>query len=59
MKWEYAIVVIPNTRSEITSRLNELGAEGWELVTVDTDNMRAYFKRPIPETCQGVIKCTT
>jgi hypothetical protein len=47
IKYEYKIL-----RGESDSRLNELGKEGWELVTVtiDSDLLETwYFKRVIPE----------
>ena len=28
--------------------LNEMGEDGWELVSVDPDNMIMFFKREIP-----------
>lgn len=45
--WEYQVVDIdPAARSQ--DRLNELGAEGWELVAVSGQEpgTRAYLKRP-------------
>lgn len=56
MHWEYKVV---KTDSKVSFRktagseedmFNKLGAEGWELVNVDTNSdkslTRAYFKRP-------------
>jgi hypothetical protein len=58
-KWEYKII---NIRSEnyrldpnSATQLNQLGEEGWELVsitsvnfkTVATDNIAMVFKRPV------------
>jgi len=58
-KWEYKII---NIRSEnyrldpdSAERLNALGAEGWELVSISsvnfksgaTDNIAMVFKRPV------------
>jgi hypothetical protein len=34
--------------SAIGRLLNNLGADGWELVTYDTTTNRGVFKRPIP-----------
>jgi hypothetical protein len=45
MKWEYLVRhpgVLGKRPQEI---LDEMGEQGWELVTVDQDSL--YFKRPI------------
>jgi hypothetical protein len=52
-KWEYKVVHGPSQ-----SELNQLGAEGWELVSVIADvsgdaystssSIKAYLKRPLP-----------
>jgi hypothetical protein len=45
-KWEYKILVHPDDK-----RLNELGQEGWELVTVTTSpgsGVTSYLKRAAP-----------
>jgi hypothetical protein len=36
----------PSPLAAIGRLLNELGAEGWELVTYDTTTNRGVFKRP-------------
>ena len=63
MKWEYRTLVLPATgfllggkidAEKLTNRLNELGDEGWELVSVFDTNMLegktrdvfALLKRP-------------
>jgi len=40
--WEYRLIVAPTT-----GQVNELGAEGWEMVSfsVYADNQYIYFKR--------------
>lgn len=43
--WEYTSFDARNSVS--INRLNDLGAEGWELVTVD--RYLAILKRPIPD----------
>ena len=43
-RWEYKIVAAVLTLKE--SYLNELGADGWELVCYN--EMKLLFKRPIP-----------
>jgi hypothetical protein len=60
-QWEYKII---NIRSEnyrldpnAASQLNDLGVEGWELVSISsvnfksgaTDNIAMVFKRPVGE----------
>ena len=60
-QWEYKII---NIRSEnyrldpnAASQLNDLGIEGWELVSISsvnfksgaTDNIAMVFKRPVGE----------
>ena len=64
MKWEYMTLMLPATGlvlggkidgQEFTNRLNRLGGEGWELVTVFDTNMSegktrdviAVLKRPL------------
>jgi len=59
MKWEYRVELLlddnPDPKGPPDKELNELGAEGWELVSVvevavhGGHNLRFYFKRPIPE----------
>ena len=38
----------PSPLAAIGRLLNELGADGWELVTYDTTTNRGVFKRPCP-----------
>lgn len=40
----------PSPLAAIGRLLNDLGAEGWELVTYDTTTNRGVFKRPNPES---------
>jgi hypothetical protein len=57
--WEYKMVTIrhhPNVPQQNLKQFNDLGDEGWELVTVNTENdpignvpqtkLTCYFKRP-------------
>ena len=52
-KWEYLIIdvsVMDNfKRSEATKKINQLGKEGWELVTSTSDSTgnqaKLFFKR--------------
>jgi len=37
--------------------LNEMGEDGWELVSVDPDNMIMFFKREIPINIVRSTKC--
>ncbi|MDR2530523.1 MAG: DUF4177 domain-containing protein [Oscillospiraceae bacterium] len=52
-KWEYKVFTLPVHISmrkmidEHEALLNELGAEGWELVAVNGQSRFAYFKREI------------
>jgi hypothetical protein len=34
MQWEYIIEIIPGDKEQGEARLNELGADGWEVVSV-------------------------
>jgi hypothetical protein len=50
MKWEYK--VLPVRHRDVPERLAELGAEGWELLTVldwTDGTVMFYFKRPSGE----------
>jgi len=38
----------PSPMAAIGRLLNDLGADGWELVTYDTTTNRGVFKRPAP-----------
>jgi hypothetical protein len=46
--WEYRVEKTPNVwavlSKEYLDRLNNLGEQGWELITVHENNL--YFKRP-------------
>jgi len=46
-KWEYKIVILKGGSYEAREKtLNQLGVEGWELVTI-YDASIAYLKRPL------------
>ncbi|MEM1418792.1 MAG: hypothetical protein AAGH15_28110 [Myxococcota bacterium] len=46
-RWEYLAVGTGAMReSRATANLNEFGVQGWELVHVNGESGRAYFKRP-------------
>lgn len=51
-KWEYMSGSIPAESKEGDRRMNLLGEDGWELVSVIVTPAQviAFFKRPIPET---------
>ena len=46
MKWEYKKVFI-SVFEDVEGDLNQLGEEGWELVSFAEEQNRFYFKRPI------------
>ncbi|MFH1330230.1 MAG: hypothetical protein ABIJ48_06240 [Actinomycetota bacterium] len=47
-RWEY-LIDSRGTEGELAERLNELGAEGWELLLVfDRQPLQLLFKRPRP-----------
>lgn len=46
VKWQYLIE--PAGNINLPGKLEQLGAEGWELVTIF--QAWAYFKRPLVET---------
>jgi len=57
MRWEYYVVTMGEERlithnkdrDDVSRKINEIGLEGWELVSVVPDNnsklQRLYFKR--------------
>lgn len=47
-EWEYKVMDIPMLVKNIEQALNELGAEGWELILSDWGRGVAIFKRPKP-----------
>ena len=56
MRWEYKVEKIPLKPSvALRTDLNGLGREGWELVTVATNEglQIAYFKRPLTAPSTG------
>jgi hypothetical protein len=56
MRWEYKVEKIPLKPSDaLRTDLNGLGREGWELVTVATNEglQIAYFKRPLTAPSTG------
>lgn len=66
-KWEYSVVTFANDLSikDQTARLNQLGLEGWELVSVIHEKesiisrseavFPLYFKRPIELKAEDVM----
>lgn len=52
MKWEYKVEALEAAFSNaLESQLNILGSDGWELVSLTSNNWaeaRCVFKRPIP-----------
>jgi hypothetical protein len=46
MKWEYKVLSLPRLDGEKEEKLNSLGDEGWELVSVSPlSNFVAFLKR--------------
>ena len=45
IQWEYTIKHTTTNIEQTPATFNELGSQGWELVTVTTEGW-AYFKRP-------------
>lgn len=43
--WEYRVLDVSGSDSELEALLNEAGAEGWELVAFRSTN--GAFKRPV------------
>jgi hypothetical protein len=50
VRWEYFILNTRRSSQELASRANELGQQGWELVTNNNDGDYWYlmFKRRLP-----------
>ena len=47
--WEYETVFIhKHNMAQVMERLNEMGKDGWELVSIDEG--RAYLKREVDES---------
>lgn len=42
--WEYRVISVSNSQRALESTLNENGAQGWELVSINPKNV-AIFKR--------------
>lgn len=54
-KWDYSAFLFTREKLEGAIRaINDLGKQGWELVSVD--NGIAYFKRPIEKGKKDVSK---
>lgn len=51
-QWEYWVHRYVGDTKRIQEALNELGSEGWELVTVDEESI-FYFKRPTGEVSKA------
>ena len=48
VRWEYTSIAVP--AGEIVERANQLGSEGWELVSSNvgiSSNVTLIFKRPV------------
>ena len=47
-KFEYKVEALGATIEKVNSRLNELGKQGWELISIDRgSSVFAYFKRTL------------
>jgi hypothetical protein len=59
--WEYRYEVLSANAppSVLTELLNQIGAEGWELVAFDFQDRKAVFKRPKrkPAPVYGTPEC--
>ncbi len=51
-KFEYAVVELKGIRDDDQLRLNDLGKEGWELVTI----IQAPITLPVSPTVLGYLK---
>lgn len=61
-KWEYMTIQTRDYQRDILPKLNEMGEEGWELVTILTFGKpefipdvyyTCFFKRPVEEEAQA------
>lgn len=66
MKWEYKVEALEAAFSNaLESQLNILGSDGWELVSLTSNNWaeaRCIFKRPVPASVSlsgCVVECDT
>lgn len=47
-KFEYKVEVLCGSNEKVNSLLNELGKQGWELISIDRgSSVFAYFKRTL------------
>jgi hypothetical protein len=44
--WDYKVIDPLNMREALERQLNQIGADGWELVTSSSSNGALIFKRP-------------
>jgi len=49
VRFEYLIETLAMGTDLCEDRLNVLGKKGWELITIDFDMRRYYFKRKIEQ----------